>query len=157
MIETQFQWIPFFQEFADKLLRYKDNRLAMITKVRQMFKMTGINMPLLEADNQIEDMDPFTVFGLFNKGLTDANRTATLRAFKELFEINASVPTMFDGIPVLNNLKATFYWFKREEENEKFTITREHQKSIHDCDFQAMLKILYYRPAYAQKILGFFG
>ena len=91
----------------------------MITKVRQMFEMAGINMPLLEADNQIEDMDPFTVFGLFNKGLTDANRTATLRAFKELFEINASVPTTFDGIPVLNNLKATFYWFKRDrKEND---------------------------------------
>lgn len=25
-----------------------------------MFDITGINMPLLEADNQIEDIDPFS-------------------------------------------------------------------------------------------------
>ena len=110
----QFDWVEFYQEFADKLLPYKNNRQELIAKVRQMFETTGINMPLLETDNQIVDMDPFTVFGLFNKGLTDANRTATLRAFKELFNIKAAVPSRFDGIPILNNLKATFYWFKRD-------------------------------------------
>ena len=56
----QFDWVPFYQEFADKLLPYKSNRQELIEKVRQMFEITGINMPLLEADNQIVDMDPFT-------------------------------------------------------------------------------------------------
>ena len=63
----------------------------------------------------------------------------------------------FDFALIKYNGRDWFYWFKRAEENEKFPITREYQKSIHDCDFQAMLKILYYRPEYAQKILGFFG
>ena len=111
---SQFDWIDYYQEFASKLLPYKENRNNLILHIRKMFEITGINMPLLESDNQIEDIDPFTVFGLFNKGLTDANRTATLRAFKDLFDVKASVPTTFEGIPVLNNLKATFYWFKRD-------------------------------------------
>ena len=114
----QFDWVEFYQEFADKLLPYKNNRQEMIAKVRQMFDLTGINMPLLETDNQIVDMDPFTVFGLFNKGLTDANRIAILRAFKNLFNIDAAVPTTFDGIPVLNPMKATFYGFSDREEND---------------------------------------
>ena len=114
----QFDWVEFYQEFADKLLPYKNNRQELIAKVRQMFDLTGINMPLLETDNQIVDMDPFTVFGLFNKGLTDANRIAILRAFKDLFNIDAAVPTTFDGIPVLNPMKATFYGFSDREEND---------------------------------------
>ena len=106
-----FAWVDFYQEFADKLLQYKDNRQELIAKVKQMFEITGINMPLLEADNQIVDIDPFTVFGLFNKKLSDANRSAILSAFANLFEIKAEVPLRFDGIPVLSNMKATFYSF----------------------------------------------
>jgi len=114
-----FTWVDFYQEFADKLLLYKNNRQELIAIVKRMFKITGINMPLLEADNEIVDIDPFTVFGLFNKGLTDANRTATLQAFADLLQVKAEVPLRFDGIPVLNNLKATFYWFKRDrKEND---------------------------------------
>ena len=114
-----FTWVDFYQEFADKLLPYKNNRQELIAKVKQMFEITGINMPLLEAENEIVDIDPFTVFGLFNKGLTDANRTATLQAFADLFRVKAEIPLRFDGIPVLNNLKATFYWFKRDrKEND---------------------------------------
>ena len=109
--QSIFAWVDFYQEFADKLLQYKNNRQELIVKVKQMFEITGINMPLLEADNQIVDIDPFTVFGLFNKNLSDANRTAVLRAFSELFEIKAEVPLRFDGIPLLNNMKATFYSF----------------------------------------------
>ena len=113
-----FTWVEFYQEFADKLLPYKNNRQELIIKVRQMFEITGINMPLLETDNQIVDMDPFTVFGLFNKSLTDANRIAILSAFKDLFNIDAAVPATFDGIPVLHPLKATFYGFSDREEND---------------------------------------
>lgn len=109
--QSIFAWVDFYQEFADKLLQYKNNRQELIAKVKQMFEITGINMPLLEADNQIVDIDPFTVFGLFNKGLTDANRSSILRAFADLFQIKAEVPLRFDGIPVLNPLKATFYGF----------------------------------------------
>ncbi len=63
----------------------------------------------------------------------------------------------FDFALISYNGGNWFQQFKVEEENERFPIPRENQKSIHDCDFQAMLKILYYRPEYARKIFGFFG
>ena len=54
----------------------------MIEKVKQIYEITGFKMPILEKDNQIVDIDPFTVFGLFNKKLTDANRiTSPLPVF----------------------------------------------------------------------------
>lgn len=47
----------------------------------------------------------------FNKGITNANRVSILRGFAQEFSVKASVPDSFDGIPVLNNMAATFYYF----------------------------------------------
>lgn len=49
-----------------------------------------------------------------------------------------------------------FAQFKKEEEEERFPIPRSYQTSIYDCDFQALLKILYYRPEYAKLILKYY-
>ncbi len=64
---NQFDWVDFYKELAGKLLQYKDNRQKLIAKVRKIYETTGISLPTLEKDNQIVDIDPFTVFGLFNK------------------------------------------------------------------------------------------
>lgn len=110
-ITVRFDWVAFYKELAGKLLQYKDNRPALIEHVRKIYEMTGINLPTLEKDNQIVDIDPFTFFGLFNKKLTDANRLAILQAIASLFDVKEPVPTAFDSIPVLNPQNATFYYF----------------------------------------------
>ena len=106
-----FDWVNFYKELAGILLRYKNNRSALIEKVREIYRMTGLSLPTLEKDNQIVDIDPFTFFGLFNKKLSDANRLAILRAIASLFEVKEPVPTAFNSIPLLNNQNATFYYF----------------------------------------------
>ena len=45
------------------------------------------------------------------KGITNANRISILRGFAQEFSVKAQVPDSFDGIPVLNNMAATFYYF----------------------------------------------
>lgn len=55
------------------------------------------------------------VFGLFNKGITDANRQKIIAGIAEVFDIGADQPTDFEGIPVLNNLNATFYAFANDD------------------------------------------
>ena len=44
--QSIFAWVDFYQEFADKLLQYKNNRQELIAKVKQMFEITGINIPI---------------------------------------------------------------------------------------------------------------
>lgn len=112
----QFKWTLFYSEFATSLLEYTENREELIKKVKEIYQRANIKLPTLEKDNNIVDIDPFTVFGLFNKGITDANRIAILTHIKELFNISAEVPTIFDGIPVLNNMSATFYYFVDDRE-----------------------------------------
>ena len=109
-----FAWTEFYSEFATSLLSYADERAILIEKVKQIYINAKMKLPTLEKENNIVDIDPFTVFGLFNKGITNDNRIAILSQIKELFRISADVPTNFDGIPVLNNMSATFYHFSGE-------------------------------------------
>lgn len=111
-MDNQFVWVDFYKEFAGKLLAYKNNREELVKKVKAIYAETGINMPTLEWNNEIKDIDPFTVFGLFNKSsMREANRIKILTVIKDLFNVSSVVPTSFESIPVLNNLNATFYYF----------------------------------------------
>ena len=114
---NQFDWVEFYKELSGKLLAYKGNRQELIVKVKQIFSDTGINMPKLERDNNIVDIDPFTVFGLFNKSsMKEANRVKIITAVKNLFGLSAPIPSSFASIPVLNNQNATFYYFGGDRE-----------------------------------------
>lgn len=111
-MDNQFVWVDFYKKFAGKLLAYKNNREELVKKVKAIYAETGINMPTLEWNNEIKDIDPFTVFGLFNKSsMRKANRIKILTVIKDLFNVSSVVPTSFESIPVLNNLNATFYYF----------------------------------------------
>lgn len=113
----KFLWIDFYQEFAQKLVTYRDNRLDLIKKVKEMYELSGISMPTLEKDNILVDIDPFTVFGLFNKKLKDDNRIKLLEAIAKLFDLKSKVPTSFESLPVLNPQNATYYRFVDERDD----------------------------------------
>ena len=102
----QFEWINFYSEFATKLLEFKNNRAELIADIQSAYSAINMKLPKLEREDSIIDIDPFTVFGLFNKGITNANRIAILESFATVFNIKSKVPNNFDGIPVINNLKA---------------------------------------------------
>lgn len=108
----QFEWTDFYMELADKLLDFKNDRASLIENIKDIYTAINIKLPTLEKGNDIVDIDPFTVYGLFNKGITNANRMLIMNQMAKTFEIDAKVPANFDGIPVLNNLFATFYGFK---------------------------------------------
>lgn len=112
----QFEWINFYSEFATKLLEFKNNRAELIADIQSAYSAINMKLPKLEREDSIIDIAPFTVFGLFNKGITNANRTAILESFATVFNIKSKVPDNFDGIPVLNNLKATYYGFKDDRQ-----------------------------------------
>ena len=48
---SQYNWVDFYKEFANKLLSYKNNRQELISKVRSIYEEININLPKLEKDN----------------------------------------------------------------------------------------------------------
>lgn len=119
--KTLYTWIPFYEEFADKLLPYKSDRGLLIEKIQRAFVGIGMKLPTLEAGGVPLDIDPFTIFGLFNKGISETNRNKIISGLAKEFGMEANAPEDFAGIPVLMNLNATFYAFntdKRRGDND---------------------------------------
>ena len=117
---SEFSWIPFYTEFAEKLLEYKDKQPELIGLLKDSFKQTKLSFPRIEEPGKPEDhIDPFTVIGMFNKGISFDNRIALITALRQSFNIKAEVPTDFDGIPILNNMHAWFYRDNKYETIEK--------------------------------------
>lgn len=114
-MNTEFSatWVPFYMELADKLAAFKDDRASLINTIETLHATERMRLPKLE-EGELRDIDPFTVFGLFNKHMTDANRVKLATGFKKAFGIDADVPNTFDGIPLFNNQSATMYRFGSE-------------------------------------------
>lgn len=117
-------WPDFYMEFADKLLEYKNNRTELIRKIQRVYDNLNMKLPTLENDDDGNvivpfDIDPFTVFALFNKQLSAENRMNITNQIKREFSLKNDSPVTFHGIAVVNNLGAAFYRFKAErEEND---------------------------------------
>ncbi len=154
--QNRFAWVDFYMELAGKLMPFSDDRKTLIDKIEGIFRDVSITLPKLEEDRDVFDIDPFTTFGLFNKGITTENRIKIITAFAKEFSVSAPVPTIFDGIPVLNNQKATFYWFKGERKQHDidnlWTVfksaleyadthsSESHEQLIHSYDVALMQK-----------------
>ncbi len=118
-MQEQYKWVPFYMEFADKLKGYDNNRAELIRVIQDVYQALNMELPTLEKkENPVVDIDPFTVFGLFNKGISDANRIAIASKFSEACSLKSEIPHSFSGIPVLNPMKAVFYWLDERSEND---------------------------------------
>ena len=53
-------------------------------------------------------IDPFSVMGVMNRRITDANRTLLAKILAEKFGVKIPAPTQFAGIPVLDNRRSFF-------------------------------------------------
>lgn len=114
-MNLNYDWIEFYSSFANKLLEYKKDRKTLLEKLQNVFKSLELKFPKLEADNSISDIDPFSIFGMFNKNLKNENRTLIIKELSKEFCVNnIRIPTKFDGVPLLNNLKANFFSWTRQ-------------------------------------------
>lgn len=105
----KYDWTNIYQEFANKLLEYKNNRRELLNKLEDIFNELDIKYPLEYKNERLSDVCPFTVMGMFNKHITDENRIKIIAKIKEKFNLQFDVPTDFSGIPILNNQRAWFY------------------------------------------------
>ena len=111
MAERKYTWIPFYEELADKLLEYKEDRKSLIEKVKRAHQEVNVKFPKVESDNNnIPDMDPFTVFALFNRGSQSvSSRQKICEGYRHEFEIQSSIPSDFDGVPMYFYNQYCFY------------------------------------------------
>ena len=134
-----FTWVPYYKEFAEKLLQYQENRVDLCRLIYDHEDELLINYLHDEGgkDDKFTDIDPFTTFGLFNRGISKKNRASSAALFKRLLNISADVPSDFDGVPILNNQKSHFFGFRPDRKPDDIeNLWRLFVKVVKKEDFE---------------------
>lgn len=134
-----FTWIPYYKEFAQRLTQFQKDRkrlLNLIYNNRDELLAKYLHDQGGEGD-LLEDIDPFTVFGLFNRGIKHENRINSVKLFKNILDIKADIPKDFEGIPVLNNQKSHFFGFRSHRgKNDIQNLWNLFIKVVNDENFE---------------------
>ena len=118
-----YTWIPFYKEFGQKLLKYRDDRKPLVNWI-----YANIDRSLIKHfkdgndGRRVPDTDPFTVMAIINRGITWEKKISLCKRFKEFLNISAPVPLDFSGVPEMNNMLSNFMAF--EEDRKEGDIER---------------------------------
>ncbi|WP_231488163.1 AAA family ATPase [Prevotella sp. MA2016] len=109
----ELEWIPLYTELAQALLSCKNNRKPLVdwiySDISQVGESSLVEYLHMHDGSKITDIDPFSVFAIFNRPLRVINRVAMLQLFKKRFSLKSEVPTDFNGIPTVNSQRAFFF------------------------------------------------
>ncbi len=114
----RFGWTKFYEAIATKLIDYQNNRSALVAGIRNIAgRAEGLGY--LTEDKYVDgttgfirDICPFTTMGMFNRGITNANRKVIAAELAKFLGVSIPVPDSFEGVPVLNNLKSWYFGFE---------------------------------------------
>lgn len=124
---NMFEWTQFYESLAIRLLDFKKNRKALLDIIYS--KIEGVDYLsdrfIDGSRGQLQDICPFTVFGIFNRGITNERRTRIANQLKTELNLDPPAPTHFDGIPVLNNQNSWFFGYADVRQPEDIDILWE--------------------------------
>lgn len=117
-----YTWIPFYKELAQKLLQFKNDRKPLVDFIYSELSTVGskslVDYIHMEDGSKVKDIDPFSVFAIFNRSLKRENKVGFLQKFKDRFNLKTDIPSDFDGIPTVNSQRAFFFnWAEKNAES----------------------------------------
>ncbi len=116
---TNFTWISFYKELAQKILLFRDKQNELIDFIDDLRENKSLPItPLNDLDKndqsiKLEEIDPFTFIAILNRGITDENRNKIALELKSKFDILSIAPTDFSGIPTIQSMHSWFFSFKK--------------------------------------------
>ena len=102
-------------ELADRLLAFKDDRHSLVVSLFQVYRRIGMSLPKWAVEHASDDIDPFTVFALFNQGQKDSSRERIAAGLAEELCLSSPVPSDFSGAEYLRGVSSYFvnlYWVR---------------------------------------------
>jgi 5-methylcytosine-specific restriction protein B len=130
MDKRRFNWTTFYEALADKLLAFRDKRAELVAGIHDIAgRVDGLsNLQDQFADGSsgpLKDICPFTVMGIFNRGITDANRKTIAAELAKLLGVQEPVPDSFEGIPLLNNQRSWFFGYENKRQPDDIDLLWE--------------------------------
>ena len=112
----KFTWIPVYREIAQRLLDWQDRQGDLIAFLEQLRSQGLTITPLSDQDDKgarflLQEIDPFTFFGVFNRGIRKEQRLAIIAEVVKLLAVQSPLPKDFEGLPHLNAQNSWFISF----------------------------------------------
>ncbi len=140
-MDSKFTWVPLYEELAQALLRYKEDRTELVEWIYEdLVKVTRADGQSLVAylkqkdGSRIIDIDPFSVFAIFNRSTSWENRTKLLTHFKKKFRLTSTIPSDFNGIPIVDARRSFFFSWKSDNSKVIHDLWQLFEKVISDHD-----------------------
>lgn len=140
-MDSKFTWVPLYEELAQALLRYKEDRTELVEWIYEdLGKVTRADGQSLVAylkqkdGSRIIDIDPFSVFAIFNRSTSWENRTKLLTHFKKKFRLTSTIPSDFNGIPTVDARRSFFFSWKSDNSKVIHDLWQLFEKVISDHD-----------------------
>ena len=132
-----FTWIPFYKELSQKLLQFRHNRQPLVDWIYENLQGYNAHVKDNPEGKRVPDIDPFTVFAIFNRGITQPRRIDVCKKFGDWLGIKTQMPNDFKGIPVMNNQLSNFMAFEdRREEGDIDKLWDIFERAIKDEDIR---------------------
>lgn len=133
-----FTWIPFYKEFAQKLLRFRNSRKPLIDWI-----YSNIDGDLIKHfkdapdGRRVPDTDPFTVMAIINRGIAYDKKVELCKKFKSFLNITTSTPQDFSGVPEMNNQRSNFIGFEdRRKDGDIERLWQVFEEAVLDKDIE---------------------
>lgn len=113
-VPHSYQWIPFYEALANKLLTYEDKREELFELIKKLSsEQTLMQYFHFEREDWWgnRQIDPFSIMGVINRNIKDENRAALAKVLAETFglhDIEVPSPTQYVGIPLLDARNSFF-------------------------------------------------
>lgn len=140
-MDNKFTWTPLYKELAESLLRYKEDRTALVQwiyedlgKVSTFGKQSLVAYLKQKDGSRIIDIDPFSVVAIFNRNISWDNRTELLKHFKNKFGLISEFPTDFNGIPTVDARRSFFFSWKSDNSKVIHDLWQLFEKVISNHD-----------------------
>lgn len=140
-MDSKFTWVPLYEELAQALLRYKEDRTELVEWIYEdLGKVTRADGQSLVAylkqkdGSRIFGIDPFSVFAIFNRSTSWENRTELLTHFKKKFRLTSTIPSDFNGIPTVDARRSFFFSWKSDNSKVIHDLWQLFEKVISDHD-----------------------
>lgn len=122
--DRRFTWSKFYEAVATKMLDHREDRAALVEYLKgisirvKALGYLGKDQYKGGGSGFLRDICPFTTLGIFNRGITDANRKIIAGDLARFLGVQEPVPDTFEGIPVLNNFASWFFCFEKDRSDD---------------------------------------
>lgn len=112
-----FTWIPFYKEFAQKLLKFRNDRKPLLGWIYDNLDGFVNHLKVGPNEERLPDIDPFSILAVINRSITYDKKQKICNKYRDFLNISAPVPEDFSGVPEMNNLSSAFIGYGKDRKD----------------------------------------